>query len=328
MTPRPRARLTFLALLPALSLGACSGNGCSGSGGGPGGGGGGGGWLVGTSGLMANVHPGGEVSGYDLGATEDLYAIACRFEGEAFVAGAHGTVLYTADGGALWSSLVVPTTHDLRALATQDAGPVFVAGDDTLLESDDAGAHWRELSNGATNFLSIAAAQDGTTVLAIADDGVLWSYDGRALAPRTTIAGARAIAVSPDGAMVIVAGDGVQISRDAGATFAPIAGASGRFESARIDDRGEAIAVGAAGTVANISAGGIALVQHVGTTDLHVVHMQTWGATTSKGYLAGEDGQVYLTTDAGWSWTLGPKLAGPVYGADEIGAGHNEIGCA
>ena len=36
-----------------------------------------------------------------------------------------------------------------------------------------------------------------------------------------------------------------------------------------------------------------------------------------------EDGQVYLTTDAGWSWTPGPALGHAVYGADVIGAGHN-----
>ena len=286
-------------------------------------GGSGGGWLVGSSGLMANTDPSGHLgAGYDLGASENLYAIACRHAGEAFVVGAHGTVLYTGDGGETWLALGGAGDHTLRALATQDAGPVYVAGEGTLLRSLDAGDHWTELSDGATRFTSVAAAQRGTTVLAISDDGGLWAYDGIGLARRATLAGARAVAVSPDGANVIVAGDGVQISHDGGATFAPIA-VAGAFESARIDDRGEAIAVGAHGTIANISANTTALVQHVGTADLHVVHMQTWGAGTSRGYPAGEDGQVYLTTDAGWSWTVGPRLAGAVYGADEIGAGHN-----
>lgn len=292
-------------------------------------GGGGGGWLVGTSGRMANVTPAGALGpGYDLGASEDLFAIACRGEGEAFVVGAHGTVLYTDDGGRAWTGLAVPTAADLHALATQDAGPVFVAGDGTLLRSRDAGATWTELSDGATRFVSLAAAQRGTTVLAVASDGALWSVEHDHLVRRGLVPGgerARAIAVSPDGLHVALIGDGVLRSEDGGVTFARIANADGQLESARIDDRGETVAVGAAGTVINISAGGVALRQHVGTADLHVVHMQTWGTgnALAKGYLAGEDGQVYLTTDAGWSWHAGPALGGPIYGADEIGAGHN-----
>ena len=69
-----------------------------------------------------------EFLSYDLGATETLYGIACRYQGEAWVVGAKGTLLYTNDAGVSWSAQVVPTTSDLHGLATQDAGPVFVAG--------------------------------------------------------------------------------------------------------------------------------------------------------------------------------------------------------
>ncbi|MCX5745603.1 MAG: hypothetical protein NT062_24260 [Proteobacteria bacterium] len=277
-----------------------------------GGGGGGGGWLVGREGLMANVDAHGAIVGDDpLGSSETLNGIACRFEGEAFVVGAHGTLLYTDDGGQAWSALAVPTRGDLRA-------------HDALQRSADGGATWRELSDGKTAFRSIAAAQRGETVLAVAADGGLYAFDGVALVRRATIAGARAVGVSPDGQRVIVAGDGVAISRDAGRTFQPV-GVAGTFNAARIDDRGEAIAAGDAGVVVNVSAGGVALVQHVGTADLFTVHMKTWGdaAAAGNGYLAGEDGQVYLTTDAGWSWHAGPNVGHAVLGADEIGAGHN-----
>src|SRR5450432_3175872 len=82
-----------------------------------GGGTGGGGWLVGSTGLMAQVDPHGQLgNGYDLGATETLYGIACRYQGEAWVVGAKGTLLYTNDAGASWSVQVVPTNGDLHGL--------------------------------------------------------------------------------------------------------------------------------------------------------------------------------------------------------------------
>src|SRR4051812_41626835 len=110
---------TLLLSLLAITVSGCKKDGGTGGGGS----GGGGGWLVGTSGLMANVDPDGNPgAGYDLGASENLSAIACRFAGEAFVVGAHGTVLYTDDGGQAWRALDGAGPHDLRALATQDAG--------------------------------------------------------------------------------------------------------------------------------------------------------------------------------------------------------------
>src|SRR5690349_18675474 len=73
-------------------------------------GGGGGGWFVGTEGRMVNINNGELGSPYDLGASETLHGIACRYLGEAWVVGAHGTLLYTNDAGELWSAEVLPTT--------------------------------------------------------------------------------------------------------------------------------------------------------------------------------------------------------------------------
>lgn len=307
----------LFALATTAALAGCKKNGT---------GGGGGGWLVGREGLMANVTAAGELTGdYPLGSTETLHGIACRFEGEAFVVGAHGTLLYTEDGGQSWISLAVPTSGDLRALATQDAGPVYVAGDGALLLSRDAGDTWTQLSDGHTNFRSIAAAQRAATVLAISDDGGLYAIDAAGAHRTMTIAGARAVGVSPDGASVVVAGtDELRISRDAGRTFDTYAVDGTTFAAARIDDDGEAIAAGTGGLVAHVTPGKNLLRQRVGTADLNVVHLKTWGADGgATGFLAGEDGQVYLTSDAGWSWRAGPNVGRAVLGADELGAGHN-----
>src|SRR5687768_11422794 len=114
------------------------------------GGGGGGGWLVGSEGLMVNVNERGELGeGYDLGATEQLNGIACRYIAEAWVVGNNGTLLYTSDGGESWEAQDLGTTAHLRTLATQDAGPVFVAGDGVFFTANPAlqtgAAEWTQL---------------------------------------------------------------------------------------------------------------------------------------------------------------------------------------
>lgn len=284
----------------------------------------GGGWLVGGSGRMVNIHTDDSVSGYDTNTTARLNSIACRNQGEAWVVGEAGKVLYTNDGGASWVTQTVPTTADLRTLATQDDGPVFVAGAGTFLESDDAGATWRELSNGSTSFRSVAAATDSDVVLAISDDGVLWSYDGARIQPAKQFPGARAVAVSTDGQVAMIAGSGgMWRSIDRGATWQALTVQAGlSFDDLRIGADDSALAVGAGGAIAMISTTGQVLAQHVGTADFHTVRVAGTGWGDAVSYAAGEDGQIYESRDAGWTWTKGPNVGGPVFGIDEIGDGH------
>lgn len=292
-------------------------------------GGGGGGWLVGEEALMVEVSPDGTVGdGYELGATETLYAIACRYLDEAWVVGAKGTVLYTADAGSSWQPHDLGTIADLRALATQDAGPVFLAGDGVFFTSvpqfTTGAAEWTQLGDGVTQFRSLAAAQRGATVLAIAEDGGVWAYADGQLARRATIAGARAVAVSPDGETAIAAGAGLSRSFDGGLTWSALAvDPELVFEDVRIDDTGEAIAVGAGGVIARIDAEGRVLTQRVGTANLRTLHIAPSETYSGVGYAAGEGGQIWMTLDSGWTWDQGPNVGRTVLGVDEIGDGHN-----
>jgi len=171
----------------ALAFGACK---KSSTGPTPGGGGGGGtSWLVGTDGLMVNVSTTGTAQGYDLASKETLNRIACRYAGEAWVVGTHGTLLYTDDAGATWRPQPVPATANLRGIATQDAGPVFLAGDGVLLTSTDTGGHWTPLGDGRTNFVAIAAAQGAETALAVSDTGAVFSIESGQLVGRGSFAG-------------------------------------------------------------------------------------------------------------------------------------------
>lgn len=288
------------------------------------GGGGGGGWLVGTEGLMVNVTETGDLgAGYELGNTEQLNAIACRNVVEAWVVGNAGTVLYTSDGGDSWSSQNLGTTANLRALATKDAGSVFIAGDGVFFTGTGT-ADWKQLGDGATSFRSLAAAQRGATVLALSDDGGLWSYANETLTKVTTLAGMRSVAVSLDGQRAVAVGDGIFQSVDAGRTWQSIAvDPSFAYEDVGIDLNGEAVAVGAAGVVSRIDVEGRVLTQRVGTDDLKALHVAPSNDYTGRGYASGVGGQVWVTEDSGWTWTMGPNVGRTVLGADEIGLGHN-----
>ena len=302
-----------------LAAGACKKTGT-------GGGGGGGGWLVGTDGLMLLVDTNGAASGYATASHETLNGIACRYSGEAWVVGTHGTLLYTNDAGASWQPQAVPTTAELRTLATQDYGPVFVAGNGVFLTSADAGASWTSLGDGTANFRSVAAAQEAETVLAVAEDGSLWSYEGGRLIKRGTFAGARAVALTPDGQTAVLVGNNlISRSTDGGRTWSATASDSAlySYDDVRISDEGEALAVGTAGAVAHIPATGPASVQLLGSADLHTIHLaEPDEHANSVGYAAGEGGQVWITKDGGATWAKGPNAGVTVLGVDEIGDGH------
>ena len=96
-----------------------------------------------------------------------------------------------------------------------------------------------------------------------------------------------------------------------------------RYDDVRIDANGQAVAVGAGGTIAHIAADGSVVMQHIGTADLHTIHIAAVGDDyESVGFAAGEGGQIWITRDGGWSWSEGPNAGATVFGVDAIGDGH------
>jgi photosystem II stability/assembly factor-like uncharacterized protein len=292
-------------------------------------GGGGGGWLVGESGLMQNIDGNGNTGdGYDLGATERLNAIACRYADEAWVVGDKGTLLYTADAGKSWASQNLGTDAHFRSLATQDDGPVFVVGDGVFFTASPqyttGKAEWVQLGDGKTSWTSVAAAQAASTVLAVSDDGGIWSVENGALSKTGSLPGMRAVAVSPDGQIAMAVGEGMYRSTDAGKTWRELEiDASFAYSDVWIDENGEAVAAGAGGLISRIDADGRVLTQRLGTADLKTIHIAPSDDYTGLGYAAGVGGQVWITEDSGWTWKKGPNVGRTVLGVDEIGLGHN-----
>jgi photosystem II stability/assembly factor-like uncharacterized protein len=254
-----------------------------------------------------------------IGGTEDLNAIACRYEGEAWVVGTGGTLLYTSNGGEDWEFQVLPTTANLRTLATQDDGPVFIGGDGNFLVTKDTGLTWTQLGDGVASFRSMSAAYANSGVLALSEDGGLWEYEDGVLTRKLTLAGARAVHQSTGGDIIMTAGSGIMRSMNGGATFEPLSvDSSIVFDDIRVGQDGSAVAVGAGGAIANIDPSGTVAVQYVGAADLHTLHIHH----DTTGYAGGDDGTVLLTYDSGLTWQLGPNVGRTVRGVDEIGFGH------
>jgi photosystem II stability/assembly factor-like uncharacterized protein len=272
---------------------------------------------------MVNVTETGDASGYELATEETLNVIACRYLGEAWVVGTRGTLLYTNDGGQSWRPQTVPTSADLRALATQNWGPVFIGGDGVFFTSTDTGATWKSLGDGTVSFRSIAAAQDAETVLALSEDGGLWSYTDSQLVHRATMPGARTIAVSRDGQTAVIVGDNlIAKSSDAGATWSPLSvGENVRFDDVRLDGEGKATAVGSGGALAHITVEDKVTLMRVGDADLHTLQL-TYDHDEDLGFTAGDGGQVWITHDAGWTWSAGPNVGGTALSMDQIGSYH------
>src|SRR5207245_2426350 len=131
------------------------------------------------------------------------------------------------------------------------------------------------------------------------------------------------VAVSPDGETVLVAGNGMFRSLDAGKTFQPlVVDASSAFADVRVGEDGEGVAVGNAGAIAHVDSAGIVTVQHAGTADLKTLHIADAEDAEAIGYAGGVGGQVWMTPDNGITWSAGPNLGHTILGVDQIGAGH------
>jgi photosystem II stability/assembly factor-like uncharacterized protein len=277
--------------------------------------------------LVTSVTSGGQVHAAPSATEDQLNAIACRYVGEAWVTGNAGTLLYTDDGGTSWSAQTVPTGNNLRSVATQDSGPVFIVGDGVFMTTSDTGKTWTSLGNGTTSFGAVAAAQSGTNVLAVDANGGVWAYDEStgALNQRTTIAGARAVALSPSGDLAVLAGAGLWLSTDGGVTWAAQTAVSPSlsFNAVSIDDDGAGVVIGDGGAAATFNFDGSFSLQHIGAANLHALHIADPDDTSKTGYAAGDGGDVYITQDSGTTWTLGANVGKTVYGVDVIGLGHN-----
>jgi photosystem II stability/assembly factor-like uncharacterized protein len=215
----------------------------------------------------------------------------------------------------------------LRSVATGSGNTIYVAGDALLTMSPDAGATWVRLPvDPSVSWLAVAAGHDaGRGALALDAAGGVWREDPSIhdMSPVVTLAGARVVAASHDGAHAVVAGNGRTMMRstDGGATWVTVdLGRELELHDAWVTVAGETLAVGADGMVAHVDAAGAVTIGQPGAGTLRTVHVNAQG----RGLAAGDDGEVLSTRDGGRTWvSLDLGLNGTVFGVDEVnGDGH------
>jgi photosystem II stability/assembly factor-like uncharacterized protein len=320
-----RASLIALFGVSAIALASASCNKrYSGSGGG--GGGGGSSWLVGQYGTMIRYsHDDQRFSRYNIPVRFDLFAIACRGEQEAWVAGDQGTVLKTLDGGATWQ--VVPTTGTatLRAVAVASEGGVFVAGDGTLRYTADSGAHWRSVDVAGASLTSVATTAAGDIALLTSADGKIFRYqvDSDRLTPvaQTDGIALRTVTVTADGRRAVAAGDHglFLVSTDGARSFgARDLGTTRALERVWLTQTGErSLAVGEGGVIVDLVGTSAPRIEErlQAPAMLRAMHMSADG----NGLAVGDNGAAFTTEDGGQTWTpVSLGTTATLYGVDAL----------
>src|SRR5689334_20387253 len=81
------------------------------------------------------------------GVTSRLNAIAFSSDGQmGWIAGDGGVVLKSTDAGATWTSLPSGTTVDLKGVAIDSSGNVYVVGTAGTIRRTTDGSSWEDLT--------------------------------------------------------------------------------------------------------------------------------------------------------------------------------------
>jgi photosystem II stability/assembly factor-like uncharacterized protein len=253
---------------------------------------------------------------------QDLLSVACIGNLHGWVAGAHGVVLHTNDGGRSWSTQTSGATADLNAVRFGNLGFGVAAGNDgTLLVTTDGGTHWTTAPTSTRSVLrSIAVAGsaaivvgDGATLLRSTDTGASWSVasiPGAADLHGVTMDSAGHITLAVD-----TAGN-VWRSDDLGASFLREAELGTALDSVSVADDGtRALTGGAGGAIFVRDPQGAWLSAFSPTTaDLHavLVGFDVW-------YAVGQSGTLLSSHDQGatWSW-LASGTTATLRGLDDL----------
>ena len=190
----------------------------------------------------------------------------------AYAIGLNGQIAHTADGGASWHTLAVPTSTEIADLSftTADTGYVLDARGG-LFKTANGGSSWQTLDPGTTATAQAVAALANDTVLVAGPVGVRRQVGGG----RFDVVGDRDVARArisdldtATGAVVVFGGQAVALSTDRGATWrkVPLPNPSHRKRNP------------------------------LRVRDLDFV-------TARAGYLLDDDGRLWATSSAGKRWT-------------------------
>jgi len=241
---------------------------------------------------------------------EDLYAVWAVDTLQAWAGGSGGTLLYTANGGATWTTRNVAAQFTLRDLFFLNHKSGWAVGNDSkqnavILKSEDGGLSWtRVLSSNSARLYSLHMI-NGTTgwisghegkIETTSDGGATWAQQFTGLA-----AGLQAIYFL-NAEKGVAAGENGVILRtgDGGANWQLMtSGVSARINDIWFADENLGWAVCEDGKVLTSNNGGATWsAKQVSTLALRAIHFNSG----YHGYIAGDGGRIFKTYDGGDSW--------------------------
>lgn len=252
------------------------------------------GYVGETGGSLASYRP------------SDVHALAVHpTDGNVVVFGSHRGMLVSRDAGKTWTP-IGPAGDAMGISMPPGSQTAYAAGHDVLFRSDDGGETWRKerpaLPGTDIHGLAASAVTPGRFYAYVAGQGLFRSDDGgttwarAAAAPGSTMS--MAVAMSGDKDILFASTmEGVQRSRDGGATWEPVREIGSAYVAASASR-----VYAAAGTRVFFSGDGGMRWEQRTFTGGNAVLVAPAATDPETVYVVAEGFAVWRSTDAGRTW--------------------------
>ncbi len=274
-------------------------------------------WMAGFEGLIVHSSDGGRSFRIqDSGTIHRLYDIQPLNTRLVYACGAGGTILRTEDGGVRWEALPSPTTRRLVSVCFIDHRNGWVCGDDGLVfRTTNDGAEWKQLPIDTTAGLRVIHFNDASTGFVVGYSGAMFrTTDGGDSWRRLRIpdgANIYGACFDKDSGFVIVCGAFglVLTSSDLGDTWTTLPVVTTSFLRAIAQRDADTYMLAGYGVILRFSRSDNTLTKVCNTPGM-ALHAIAFGSGQSA-IAAGQTASVYISTDAGDSWTMKPEHLAP-----------------
>jgi photosystem II stability/assembly factor-like uncharacterized protein len=244
------------------------------------------------------------------GTAFDLFSVYFIDANTGYVAGDHGTILKTTNGGSTWTDLSLSMINPLEFVHFSDVNNGLIATNNSfaILKTTNGGTTWSTQTISAYGIFSISFPDENTwyavgrngAILKTTDGGSSWS----SLSSGTSLALNSVFFTNTDvGYTVGIPNGEILKTNDGGVTWNTLSsGTTVYLLSVFFTDANTGYAAGGLGTILKTTdAGGTWNILPSGTNE---TIKSIYFINSTRGYAVGTNGTILETTNAGVSWTL------------------------